>query len=324
MAIELITGRAGVPHVSSADQGAFNAEVVGPGIYIMSGCECTMQDANTALLSVGEICAQGRHVRVKGAETIQIASGSASYKRNDIIALHYTRTEDGIEPDPQVVVIQGTPVTENPQDPQMPNSGNVLDNADDAYWPLYRIAIDGLAPQNPVMVTDSIKNTASTPSWVIYEEPDGSANKTFNGGKSPSWTSTNWTYIDSPSNAGLTDADEFTSNYFTTKLGTTYKPTSNNSLITIVKPGMYRFSASHFCSSSSGRVGVSIRRNNGQILENMALSSNMLVSAFGESIVRCEAGDEVGVAFYVETNAASFQQYLWRSYKYFNIQYLGE
>lgn len=155
MAIELITGRAGTPHVDSFDVGAFNAATLGEGIYILSGAVATLADANNVNISAGELLCEGRHVRITGTgENLAIDNGTSAYKRNDIVAVKYLRDGDGIE-SATLVVIKGTPAVGTPADPEMPTSGKVLENASEAYWPLYRIAIYGLAPQEPERITDN-------------------------------------------------------------------------------------------------------------------------------------------------------------------------
>lgn len=149
MAVELITGKAGAPHIDSADVGAFNAYTIGEGVYVLHGLEATLPTANSITIAAGDGMGHGRHFRVKGAgETLTIENGQSGYKRNDIIAVKYVQDGSGIE-DSSLVVFKGTPTTGTPSDPPIP-AGNVLDNATTAYWPLYRVTIDGFTPQEPV------------------------------------------------------------------------------------------------------------------------------------------------------------------------------
>lgn len=155
MAIELITGKAGTPHISSADVGAFNAGLFGAGNYILNGCNCTINSATSINVSAGEALCEGRHWRITGAgENLTIQNGASGYKRNDIVAAHYTRNGSGVEA-VTLVVIKGTPSTGAQADPAMPNTGKVLEGASDAYWPLYRVTLNGLTPQTPEMLADS-------------------------------------------------------------------------------------------------------------------------------------------------------------------------
>lgn len=152
MAIELITGRAGVPHVDSADVRAFNRTLYGDGVYVLEGAPGELVDANNVNVAAGELMCEGAHIRITGAgETLTIENGLSAYKRHDIIAAHYLRDEDGME-SVGLVVIKGEADIDTPADPAMPTSGKLIEEATDVYWPLYRIVIDGLTPQTPVLI----------------------------------------------------------------------------------------------------------------------------------------------------------------------------
>lgn len=162
MAIELITGKAGTPHIDSADIGAFQAYTLGDGVYILHGLEAAIATANSVTVNAGDAMAEGRHFRLVGAgQTLNIDSGQSGYKRNDVIAVHYSKDGAGIE-SVELVIVKGTPATANQVDPAMPSAGSVLDGATQAYWPLYRVTVDGLTPQAPVMVAEEIKNGVVT------------------------------------------------------------------------------------------------------------------------------------------------------------------
>lgn len=178
MAIELITGRGGAAHIDSADIGAYQAYTVGPEIYILHGAEATLTDPNTVHVSAGEILAQGRHVRITGAgEDLAIDNGLSAYNRIDVVAFKYERDADGIE-SVSMVVVKGTPVAGNPSIPNMPTVGNVLDNASTAYWPLYSVRVNGLAPQTPEAIAEG--------------NPVGGADRVVAEGTSGDWYYRQW------------------------------------------------------------------------------------------------------------------------------------
>ena len=157
MAIELVTGRAGTPHISSADDRAYNAYTDGSGRYLLHGGGCTMQSANNAHLAPAEFLIDGAHVRITGlGEDVTIDNGASSYKRIDIVALHYSSTGGGdtIVETMALEVVKGTPADSDPAEPDMPSTGSLLDGVTDTYIPLYRIAIDGLTPGTPELMLD--------------------------------------------------------------------------------------------------------------------------------------------------------------------------
>lgn len=157
MAIEIITGRAGKPHVNSEDVRAYQAYTAGPGRYVLHGGKCTMTSANNAHIAPGEILVDGTHVRVTGTgEDVQIDNGASSYKRVDIVALHYEVTGSGesIVESVEFTVVKGTPAGSSPEDPDMPTDTSILDGPQETYIPYARILIDGLAPQDPEMLVE--------------------------------------------------------------------------------------------------------------------------------------------------------------------------
>lgn len=186
MAIELITGRAGTPHVDSADVGAFNAAMFGGGIYTVSGCAATLADANHVQVSAGELMCEGRHIRITGSgETLTIDNGLSGYRRIDIIAMRYTRNSSDIE-ECSLVVVKGAQSTSTPQDPAMPATGKLLDGASNVYWPLYRITIDGLTPQAPEKMAEDAPVITNEGGNVL--ERLGAADHVIANGKSGYWT----------------------------------------------------------------------------------------------------------------------------------------
>ena len=171
MSIELITGRYGTPHINSEDVRAYQAYTVGDGRYLLHGGECSMTDANTMHIAAGEVLVDGSHVRIMGdGEDVSIENGAASYKRIDVVALHYTVTGQGEQIIESIgfVVVKGDPVDteEEPVAPTMPVSTSILDKPDETYIPYAQVLIDGLAPQTPevvlgkVMTIDDLSNTS--------------------------------------------------------------------------------------------------------------------------------------------------------------------
>lgn len=153
MAIELITGRAGKAHIGSEDDRAYHAYTNGEGRYILNGGTADIESANNVHIDPVEFLVDGAHVRVTGAgEDVAIENGVASYKRIDVIALHYTRTgnEDNYVESVEFAVIKGANVElgGEPQVPDMPKSGTILAGVNDVYIPVYSILIDGLTPKN--------------------------------------------------------------------------------------------------------------------------------------------------------------------------------
>lgn len=155
MTVELITGHAGAPHVSSDDAGAFNAGIVGAGCYVLNvddGFAATLDDANHVSVGTGTAVMHGRQVRVTAPEQVNIDSGTQGQNRSDVIALRYTRDSEGIE-GASLVVLKGTPAEGEADSPAIP-AGSILDGASEAYMPLYDVRLEGLNVANPVALFD--------------------------------------------------------------------------------------------------------------------------------------------------------------------------
>lgn len=160
MAIELVTGKAGVPHVDSEDVGAFNAHSLGSGAYIMSGCEVTAKSANSVNIAAGEILWEGRHIRVKGSgESLAVDNGQTGYNRRDLITLNYAKDSNGIE-SASFAVVKGTATTGTAADPSV-KVGSILAGDTSAVIPFARITLSGLSVAAPTVLLGSLPSLAS-------------------------------------------------------------------------------------------------------------------------------------------------------------------
>lgn len=163
MAIELITGRYGTPHIGSEDVRAYQAYTAGSGRYVLHGGGASVQSANDVHLNPAEILIDGAHVRITGlGEDVSLENGASSYNRVDIVALHYLMTGSGDEAVESVTieVVKGTPSELTPSDPEMPASGSILDNVTETYVPYVRVLIQGLTPQTPEVLLPDYMNPA--------------------------------------------------------------------------------------------------------------------------------------------------------------------
>lgn len=160
MAIELVTGKAGVPHVDSEDVGAFNAHSLGSGAYIMSGCEVTAKSANSVNIAAGEILWEGRHIRVKGSgESLAVDNGQTGYNRRDLITLNYAKDSNGIE-SASFKVVKGTATTGTAADPSV-KVGSILAGDTSAVIPFARITLSGLSVATPTVLLGSLPSLVS-------------------------------------------------------------------------------------------------------------------------------------------------------------------
>ena len=155
--MELVTGKAGTPHVSSADDGRRIAGEVGTGSYVLKtggGLVPSLVDANTVRFATGDMVVQGRHIGLTAPEDVKVASGTHGKKRTDYICVHYKRDVFGANPTLvetcEWKVLQGTPGTDATA-PTVP-AGSILDGDADVTVPIASVDFDGLTTGEPKLL----------------------------------------------------------------------------------------------------------------------------------------------------------------------------
>ena len=183
MTMNLITGKAGAPHITSSDQGAMQAGLVGNGNYLLQGGDgkfpaVTMQSANKALVPVLNLVIEGRYARVTAAETVTIESGVTGQNRNDLICVKYTRDSNNIETI-ALAVLKGTATSGTAADPTVP-SGSILNNSGTVWIPIARIPISGITAGTPVMLVKQLPpmsqlwdSVTQMDDWFVVARPRG-------------------------------------------------------------------------------------------------------------------------------------------------------
>lgn len=161
--MNIITGRKGYPHVTSQQQRDINASLLGSGDYVLSvGKKLRAQQVDSnkvrifdGLLSMGGCIAS---IEANEYEDVNIENGSIGKIRADLICAHYQRSTDesgklienvslevlkGEEPSVYIPEpIEG--ITFVPKLPQVNNSLSIRDGAENYYFPLYKVIIEGL------------------------------------------------------------------------------------------------------------------------------------------------------------------------------------
>ena len=144
----LVTGYAGKEHITSADQGSFNASFFGTGQFVMEAGQrfsASIVDNNTVRVLDGDMLMQGRHIRIPPDtyEDMTVTTGTAGKNRVDLICMTYEKnTSDGTEK-AYLEVVKGTETEGTPQPPPYV-TGNILEGADRNQMPLYRVAVYGV------------------------------------------------------------------------------------------------------------------------------------------------------------------------------------
>lgn len=176
--MELVTGKAGVPHVSSADDGRRIAGEVGAGSYVLQTggrLAPSLVDANTVRFATGDMIVQGRHIGITSPEDVKVASGSQGKKRMDYICVHYSRDVSGANPtlveNVEWTVLRGTPGTDATA-PSVP-SGSILDGDADVTVPICSVTFDGLTTGQPKLLIPELTPLATLGDSVYRHESWG-------------------------------------------------------------------------------------------------------------------------------------------------------
>lgn len=162
MAIELITGLGGEPHVDAGDVGGFQAGIVGAEDYVLSIGEklkATVVSNNKIRIAEGEAVMQGRHWRVKPNtyEDVTIENGAQGMNRKDAIVARYTKeSSSGIEK-VELVVLKGTPTASTPTAP-VPTKGDIRGGTLKHEMLLYVVSLKGLNVESVTAEFDILMN----------------------------------------------------------------------------------------------------------------------------------------------------------------------
>ena len=164
--MEIVTGKAGTPHVSSADDGRRIAGEVGAGSYVLQTggrLAPSLVDANTVRFATGDMVVQGRHIGLTAPEDVKVASGTQGKKRTDYICVHYKRDVSGANPTlvekVEWKVLQGTPGA-TATAPTVP-AGSILNGDADVTVPVCSVSFDGLTTGAPKLVIPTLTPLAT-------------------------------------------------------------------------------------------------------------------------------------------------------------------
>lgn len=148
MAIKIVTGDQGKPHVTANDDGSFHQGVVGTEDYALGvgkKVKATLVSNNSVRIDDGELVMQGVHFRILPGtyENVTINNGNQGQKRKDAIVARYTKdSSSGIE-NVTLAVLQGTPTTGTPVAPT-PTIGDIRSGALKHEMILYVVELNGL------------------------------------------------------------------------------------------------------------------------------------------------------------------------------------
>lgn len=161
MGVELVTAYTGTNHVSSSQDGALYAGIVGLDNYVFTTgqkLQATMEDANTLVVASGNGLINGRHFEVTDTVSFTIPTGSQDMMTSNLAVIRYTKGADSVE-SVTPLVLTGEPVAENPQDPAY-NEGSILDGVSTVDFPIYRVVTTGISAGEPEQLFDVVNPLA--------------------------------------------------------------------------------------------------------------------------------------------------------------------
>lgn len=168
--MKIVTGYRGTPHISSADQQAFNQGVIGNDNYVLSVGNCfaaSIEDVNTVQVIDGDGVIQGVHFRIEPGdfENVNIENGTIGVSRIDLIVARYQKNSTtGIE-SVELVVIKGEDAESDPVIPAY-HSGRILDGDSPVDYPLYKVTINELTPSLTALFGVQDQLSTIKPLWV--------------------------------------------------------------------------------------------------------------------------------------------------------------
>lgn len=170
--MELVTGRAGVPHITSQQHRQMHQGIWGEEAYILSTgnmLEPEVQSSNKILIKDGALMFQGAlfSVKVGTTDEITINNGNQGMKRKDLVVVRYTYDQSQNIEKAEWKVIQGTPAESNPVAPSG-TSGDIQAGDSVVDCPFMIVNLDGIN----VTGVDIIPEISPTISDLIGKLPD--------------------------------------------------------------------------------------------------------------------------------------------------------
>ena len=146
--MELVTGRAGSPHITSQQDRQKHQGIWGDGAYILATgnqLEPQAQSSNKILIKDGALMFQGAlfSVKVGTTDEITINNGNQGMQRKDLVVARYTYDSAQQIESAEWVVIQGEPSASNPVAPSG-TSGDIQAGDATVDCPFMIVNLDGI------------------------------------------------------------------------------------------------------------------------------------------------------------------------------------
>ena len=168
--MNLVTGYCGEEHVTSNDQGSFNAAMLGSGEFVLergNQFAASIQSNNKVRVLDGDMLMQGRHIRLKENTYVDLNfdNGTQGYKRLDLIVVRYSKSSTTDVEEANLVVIKGTPSETSYNAPEKITGDILTEGALENDTVLYRVKFDGLN----IQPLEKVFETVSSPETLQRE-----------------------------------------------------------------------------------------------------------------------------------------------------------
>lgn len=196
--MELVTGRAGTPHITSQQDRQRNQGTFGEGACVLktgNQLDPVVQSSNKIQIKDGALMFQGAlfSVKVGTVDEVTIANGSQGMQRKDLIVARYTHNAGENVESAAWAVIQGTPAASNPVTPAY-TEGDIQAGDTTVECPVFIVTLDGInitgvemvpeiAPDVPEImaqleelnskIADLDSTSGATGSALLFRAPDG-------------------------------------------------------------------------------------------------------------------------------------------------------
>lgn len=146
--MELVTGRAGTPHITSQQDRQRNQGTFGEGACVLktgNQLDPVVQSSNKIQIKDGALMYQGAlfSVKVGTVDEVTIANGSQGMQRKDLIVARYTYDAGENKESGTWAVIQGTPAASNPVTPAYAE-GDIQAGDTTVECPVFIVTLNGI------------------------------------------------------------------------------------------------------------------------------------------------------------------------------------
>ena len=179
--MELVTGRAGSPHITSQQDRQKHQGIWGTGAYILNtgnNLEAVVQSSNNIQIKDGALMSQGAlfSVKVGTVDEVTIANGSQGMMRKDVIVARYTYNQGTNTENAEWAVVQGTPAASNPQIPQI-TEGDIQAGDATVDTSVFIVTLDGINITSVDVVPELAPDIAELK--ALIDELNGKTKDTF-------------------------------------------------------------------------------------------------------------------------------------------------